>query len=569
MTQGLCTAQTDRSCHDCTDDRHSQVPSVNPQLANPFADCPPGDPTCLQSIDLAVFYDAAALADFGGDLNQLTGWVRNAIQAANDTQRNSMLTPAQRYRLAGVHAFTLDVRPSSIGSLAAARFNQHTQSVRRSLGADISVFLVSETTGPMGYSYFLYGPTVRPERGAVIVNTGYGAHPNFCGSSRNRLLLAHELAHILGTKHNRAVLPGGSGTAYAYHNLEPYHRRNQAFGQAVSQHNLSFYTVTGYSTYRPGPNNETRSCPDCTRIPFYASPELWWVFAEHDPLYGGCLALQTLDDGRLQLACSADDPWRVVDGSYQLNPGALRALPVAELLSRAVPLGVDQPRFTHPETQDEVVDATSSRARDTVAELWQARADAAKPLDPRCNVDCAGQHRIACAVGEQQCGACLPGYAEFADSCHPRRTSDRNDPRHDERYTSSGVFAAPSGQAQTTITLAGSSDLFRVELYLGTTDAQGAPDYAWANASAHSLNLPWAPAHRFTVEALHSDNRVTELSGFEVLNDSNNQRDSSLVFVMTADEWIEDVSGLRLTLTAEQGDYGISLLELRSFGQAR
>ena len=152
MTHGLCTAQTDRSCHDCTDDRHSQVPSVNPQLANPFADCPPGDPTCLQSIDLAVFYDAAALADFGGDLNQLTGWVRNAIQAANDTQRNSMLTPAQRYRLAGVRAFTLDVRPSSIGSLAAARFNQHTQSVRRSLGADISVFLVSETTGPMGYS---------------------------------------------------------------------------------------------------------------------------------------------------------------------------------------------------------------------------------------------------------------------------------------------------------------------------------------------------------------------------------------------------------------------------------
>ena len=54
-----------------------------------------------------------------------------------------------------------------------------------------------------------------------------------------------------------------------------------------------------------------------------------------------------------------------------------------------------------------------------------------------------------------------------------------------------------------------------------------------------------------------------------MLNDSNNQRDSSLVFVMTADEWIEDVSGLRLTLTAEQGDYGISLLELRSFGQAR
>ena len=129
------------------------------------------------------------------------------------------------------------------------------------------------------------------------------------------------------------------------------------------------------------------------------------------------------------------------------QPGRLTRAAGCGAAQPSGPLGVDQPRFTHPETQDEVVDATISRARDTVAELWQARANAAKPLDPRCNVDCAGQHRIACAVGEQQCGACLPGYAEFADSCH-RRTSDRNDPRHDERYTSSGVFAAPSGQAR-------------------------------------------------------------------------------------------------------------------------
>ena len=41
------------------------------------------------------------------------------------------------------------------------------------------------------------------------------------------------------------------------------------------------------------------------------------------------------------------------------------------------------------------------------------------------------------------------------------------------------------------------------------------------------------------------------------------------MFVRSGDDWIHDVSRVRLTINAEQGDYGISLLELRSFGRAR
>ena len=136
------------------------------------------------------------------------------------------------------------------------------------------------------------------------------------------------------------------------------------------------------------------------------------------------------------------------------------------------------------------------------------------------------------------------------------------------RYIPSGVFAAPGRASSDRDHARRLLRPVRIGLLSGHHRRTGRPRLRLGERLS-ALNLPWAPAHRFTVEALHSDNRVTELSGFEVLNDSNNQRDSSLVFVMTADEWIEDVSGLRLTLTAEQGDYGISLLELRSFGQAR
>ena len=57
----------------------------------------------------------------------------------------------------------------------------------------------------MGYSYFLYGPTVRPDRGAVVMKVGFTAHPNRCGASGNALTFAHELGHILGANHNRAT----------------------------------------------------------------------------------------------------------------------------------------------------------------------------------------------------------------------------------------------------------------------------------------------------------------------------------------------------------------------------
>ena len=87
---------------------------------------------------------------------------------------------------------------------------------------------------------------------------------------------AHELGHILAAQHMATQFQNPVLTEYAYHNQEALYRRNQAYGRAVSQHDLKFFTLMAYSSYK-NENNARRGCLDCTQFPVYL-PRLVVVF---------------------------------------------------------------------------------------------------------------------------------------------------------------------------------------------------------------------------------------------------------------------------------------------------
>ena len=395
---GVCTATESPRCVVCDDASLSGEELVDVRAPGALESCVAGDALCENTVDLVVFYDETALEHFGGDVDRLKGWSLNMVAASNRGLEWSLFPPDYRYRLVGLFPMSVQGRSNSISTLVTLRFNEYYQSLRRSVGGDLSVFLSDQSGSPMGYSYFLYGPTVRPDRGAVVMKVGFTAHPNRCGASGNALTFAHELGHILGANHNRATLPSGSGTSYAYHNQEPFHRRNEAYGHPVDQHEKAVYTLMSYNRYRPGPNNQTGPCGECERLPMFASPDLWWFFDPSDALYGTCLVVSDTDPSALQLACSASEPYALAPVGYELDPEAMVTLSASELVERALPLGRDMPQFLHPDTGEVVSDSTSTRARDMALAMWLSRAQA--PSQWMCPVTPAVRRSIGLAVAQ-------------------------------------------------------------------------------------------------------------------------------------------------------------------------
>ena len=471
---------------------------------------------------------------------------------------------------ASIAPYTIDQRKNGISASVMLRFNEYFQSVRRAMGADMSYFLLNEMDVSTGQTYYMVSTVAYEDRGVVVIKPGFAAHPNQCGASRNRTVFAHELSHINGGSHNRAVHPNGNGT-YAYHNGEPYHRRNEAYGFPVSQHDKVVYTLTSYPKYRPGPNNDGISCIECTRIPVLSSPDLWWFFRTNDPLSGHCLALEETLAGHIRLACQALQPYVLSDGTYLLDESKVVELSPADLINRAIPLGVDEPSFIHPETGELISDPTSSRVRDVVLSTWPKRAHAAKPIDPSCGLDCAEQNRVSCGFGESTCGPCLPGTTEFDGACYGRREANAIDPIHDERYEATGLYSAPLGSVIVDVPLIEPSDIARVELYLGTVDETGSSNDTWALGAGFTFGVPPAPMHTFTVSGVRANGDIvflgSDLSPDAVANDSASQTNHALTYLLALEDWVPNVTSIRIELQSESTQYGMSLLEARTFGR--
>ena len=324
--------------------------------------------------------------------------------------------------------------------------------------------------------------------------------------------------------------------------------------------------MTSYNTYRPGPNNRSQSCLDCERIHPFASPDLWWIFNEEDPLYGSCLVHNPEDLDQLQLACSAQFPWQsLAEGGYEISNINLVTMSAQELITRAIPLGVDQPSFIHPETGELVIDETSSRSRDEALRVWEARAAASPPRQANCDANCSAINRSECAVNSLECGPCLAGYAEHNGYCYGRLAFDLSNALHDESYENNGIYAPPQGQLDQVITMESAASVHRVEVYLGTTDNDGESDYSWANIPGHVMSLIPAPSHTLSLSAELHNGELIELSPLVVLADSSNQNDHSLTYVYESMTALNNVSHIHLSLSSTS-DYGLSLLEVRTFG---
>ena len=321
-----------------------------------------------------------------------------------------------------------------------------------------------------------------------------------------------------------------------------------------------------YNRYRPGPSNETTPCAECERLPMFASPDLWWFFEPSDALYGTCLVVSDTDLSLLQLACSAMEPYTLAPVGYELDSETFVTLSAAELVDRAIPLGIDMPQFTHPDSGELISDSTSTRARDTAVEIWTSRAQAAPPLNVSCEAGCGALNRVGCEAGTQICGACLPDFFGIFEECKPRVRSVNEATLNDNVYDSSGVFALPGDALTTTLVLGTSIKLEMLEVYLGTTDANGTPDYEWTDSSGFIFGVPAAPPHSVSATVDTASGETIMLDALEVSRDSTNQHDHSLTYRLSALGAPSDVVSLTITIASESPRYGIQLLEVRTFG---
>ena len=285
------------------------------------------------------------------------------------------------------------------------------------------------------------------------------------------------------------------------------------------------------------------------------------LFREADPRYGYCRVIQENEDLTLQLVCAGDDPWLFEDGQYVYNPSAIFTLSPAELIARAVPLGVD--------ASDEGGEATRNRAR--AETLWPYRSSFADVIDHQCSTDCASINRAPCVVGSQDCGVCLPGHHEFNGDCFGRVEANNTDARHDGKYYAVGQPASPNGAAETAVVdLTPGSDVFRVEVYLTTTNASGAADHQWLDYEGVITKLNEAPPHSLSVTLQHSDGTETVLG--DQATPGAIQRIfrtktiiPSLIF-SESDEWVENVESIDVTYQSFDDTYGYDLYEVRTFG---
>jgi hypothetical protein len=578
---GVCSPTEDVACHPCLSNPTGANTLIDLQ-GDPFANCPEHDPTCAQGLDVVYIVDTATLNGvFGGEIATATTWAEHQIMRANEVAHNSLLPPDMRFRLAGVVHLPITARGESLTTVFWMRFNPEVQAIRRSVGADIALFLSDTNAGFTGYAYHIYGQSVQPERGVAIARPNTYANGEICGRMNVQQLLTHEMGHLLGGTHNRGAFSGSSGASinsYGYNNQEVYFRRNEAFGLPVSQHGKALYTVMSYGMHRPGPNGDQTGCPACTKLPVFSSTDLWWFHDVNDELNGYCLVVGS-DEAVVQLICTArETPWVWLDGSYQLNPEAVIEIQAQTLIDRAVPLGVDEASFVHPETQEVMTDTgVFTRMRDRAMAIWPSRAQAAAPLDPTAVDRCGEGQRTASAVGEEACGDCLPGWTEHDGACYGRIEAAPDNPLHDGRFDPTTVFAPARGESvQADVSLASPSTLTRVDLFLGTVDEQGVRSYAWSQMSGGITRRQPAPEHSFSLHARHGNGDLTALgdalTAGAIQKDWPRQLDHSLTYFFELDQALEDVVAIELVLHSglpeNDGDpaFGISVYELRVFG---
>ena len=142
--------------------------------------------------------------------------------------------------------------------------------------------------------------------------------------------------------HLASTYVNANGATYGYHNQEEHHRRSEAFGLEVEQHDLKFHTLMSYQSYK-SPSGGTKGCLDCRELNVFSSPDLWWFFDPVDPLHGMCVVVDESDSSAIQLVCEGPNAWAPGIGVTELNGEEAVFLSASEVIERAVPLGVSCP----------------------------------------------------------------------------------------------------------------------------------------------------------------------------------------------------------------------------------
>ena len=551
-------------------------------------DCPILDPFCEETIDIVVFY-TPAMSDFvtgdcnwgicddgeGVDLQVIEEFVDEFFSIANQTLENSLLPPNFRYRLLSIELFPYEERDNLKSDLMWLRNNPYFQSVRKSFGADVGLFLLG-TQGYGGYAYSNTGiDSTYKERGVVVID-GYYFISNQSGIFETP---SHELGHILGAGHLASRYQNPMSDNFGYHNQEPHYRSNEAFGFPVSQHNQKVYTIMGYRNY-DNEYGQSQSCPTCTQLLVFSSPDLWWFFNSSDPLFGYCLIIQQYGNETVDLLCQGDDAWTISDNSYVYNIAEKVTLSTQELINRALPMGVDQPSYTDPYNESNIITAEfSTRNLDRVIHYWSYKANNAAPLAQDCSFDCNSQHRIGCSVNNNVCGDCLPGFMEFSGTCLGRVEveSDLYPLLYDESYENTEILVESGGaEIEVNIEVYYNVSVSAVEIYFATIDAMGEFDFSWIDLGPTIWVANEAPPHSFSLYSKHINGSETLIGTENTLNaiiqDSTGQNNHVLSYQFVLDELLSEVESLRLILktsneeNTEFSSFGLSIIEFRVFG---
>ena len=575
VSAGRCSPTSEPVCAPCAANPIGLAPRVpNPPPEN---GCGAADPTCDHPIDLLVLYTDSMLTLIGGDVANFEAMTHYWVNLANQGMALSMLPPNMRYRIAGMARLPYAERDNLKSDLVWLKNSPFYQELRRSFAADMAV-VFSGTQGFGGYAYSSQGRGANLDDRGIAMIDGHYFTTQFATCANAYLTPAHELGHLLGCNHLGSSMIGASGSNYGYHNQEVHLRRNEAFGLPVSQHNQKLYTLMSYAVYK-NERNRTTPCLDCKQLPLYSSTDLWWFFAQHDPLYGSCLLVDEDNPEALQLHCGGDDAWRLVDGEWEPHPDALVTLSAEQLLARALPMGMDRPSYEDPDNPGQVIQREySARNRDEVALNWFDRANNERPLAAAntCAADCQAQNRIRCAIGRATCGECLPDHYDHAGQCLPRVAAQRGAPLHDGVYGPSGVGTQP-GQDPVVITmnLDQTRDLVAVDLFFATQNGEGQRDFGWASFGPNVWSANPAPPHAFELIALHANGQetplATQLTPGVLLQHVAPQDDHSLTYRWTTQEPVTDVRAVRLVIQSpppEPGDdpYGLTVDEVRLFG---
>ena len=597
---GICSPTTSRECAPC----ETNPSQVRPQMEIPsdpqFEECPALDPFCEERVDLLVLYTPAMLSLLDEDQSRLQEMVYYWVNLANQSLINSILPPTMRYRLVGVQAFSYEERGRLKSDLLTLRHHPRAQALRKRYGADVVVYLL----GTQGYGGFAYSNSGRgttyDERGVVVIDGHYFTlEYNQCGTVYETA--AHELGHIFGCGHRASQFRNPSGTSYGYHNQEPHLRRNEAYGRAVDQHDQAVFTLMSYKSY-DNEFGQIQGCVECRQLAIFSSSKLWWFFDEADPLYGSCLVVNELEldpdsneVSHVDLACRNSLAWGTgngenpADDGYHLVMDSLETISVEDLLSRAIPLGVDHPTYQNPEPPREQIQMdfqTDNRQR--VIDFWSDKSDNASPKASLadCPQECAAQGRSRCAVGALSCGSCLPEFIEDGEECVGLLEIEDAVMLNDDEYTRSDWLIPSQGAEQDwTLSLLQSATLTRLELYLRTLDDDLNSDYSWTSIGSTIWVANEAPPHSFELYAHHPNGTQTQIAAFNgisdtdllVIQDIENQKNHALIYRVDIPETLDAVDELRLVFRSAhevgqamvEGAFGFSVDELKVFGQPR